>query len=242
MSEPVAAFFDVDDTLVCGNTALLLGRFLALRGEIPLSDFALRGAYYWIGHVLHRLDYREVIRHGARLVAGRCFDDVMEWGRACVRETISGRIYSEALSAIDTHRRAGHRVVLVSSAPRMVIEALAGHLSVGDALYTDGEVADGIVTGRVLEPACWGEGKRQLAEAFARAHGLSLLLSYFYTDSVTDLPLLRRVGHPRAVKPDRHLRKAALAHGWPILSFRTLARRGSTIAQTQAQMGKGAAG
>ncbi len=224
MPEAVAAFFDVDRTIVHGHTGWLLGRFLLGRGEFGLADLLVRGGRHWLRHLLRRVDYAEVIRYGVRLVAGRRLDDVMRWGRDCVEEVVSGRVYVKAVAAIRDHQRAGHRVVLLSSAPRMVVEALADHLGVHDALYTDVEVEGGIITTRVCEPLCWGEGKRELAERFAASRDLSLAASYFYTDSALDLALLHRVGHPRAVNPDRGLRRIAARAGWPVLRFHTLAR------------------
>jgi putative phosphoserine phosphatase / 1-acylglycerol-3-phosphate O-acyltransferase len=80
-------------------------------------------------------------------------------------------------------------------------------------------VRDGRFTGEAVRPVCYGDGKMYWAERFAAAEGLELDQSYFYTDSITDLPVLERVGEPRVVNPDPRLRRLALRRGWPVLQL-----------------------
>ena len=79
---------------------------------------------------------------------------------------------------------------------------------------------DGRFTGEAVRPVCYGAGKIYWAERFAQRHGIDLERSYFYTDSITDLPVLERVGEPRVVNPDPRLRRAAVRRGWPVMRLR----------------------
>ena len=90
-------------------------------------------------------------------------------------------------------------------------------LGIGHFLVTELVVRDGRFTGQVIEPVCYGRGKAYWAERFAAEHGVDLARSYFYTDSITDLPVLDRVGHPRVVHPDPRLRRLAQRRGWQVL-------------------------
>lgn len=118
------------------------------------------------------------------------------------------------------HRNQGHRVVIVSAATPYVVRHVARDLDLDDEyLATRLEVVDGKFTGRVVEPACYGQGKVILTRQYAADHNLDLGQSYFYSDSSSDLPLLEAVGHPVAVNPNRRLGRIAAGRGWPVMKF-----------------------
>ena len=112
-------------------------------------------------------------------------------------------------------------VALITASPNYTAAELAGHLGMGDedVMATRFEVVYGRFTGRLLEPMIYGQGKLDAARAYAAAHAVDLRRSYFYTDSIADLPLLEMVGFPVAVNPDRRLRHTALARGWSVVNF-----------------------
>ena len=124
---------------------------------------------------------------------------------------------------VAAHRRAGHVVALLTSATRYLAEPLGADLGIDHLLVTQLVVREGRFTGEVVQPVCYGRGKVYWAERFAAEHGVDLDQSYFYTDSITDLPVLDRVGHPRVVHPDPRLRRLAQQRGWQVL--RPSARR-----------------
>jgi putative phosphoserine phosphatase/1-acylglycerol-3-phosphate O-acyltransferase len=110
--------------------------------------------------------------------------------------------------------------VLLTSATRYLAGPLAADLGIDHMLVTQLTVENGRFTGEAVRPVCYGEGKTYWAERFAAAHGIDLARSYFYTDSITDLPVLERVGEPRIVNPDPRLGRLAARRGWPIFRFR----------------------
>jgi phosphoserine phosphatase len=107
-------------------------------------------------------------------------------------------------------------VAIASSAVRQVVQPLAEELSIPHVICSELEVCSGELTGEFDRPLCYGAGKRERAEAFARALGSDLEHAAFYTDSITDLPLLEAVGTPIVVNPDARLRRMALRRNWPI--------------------------
>src|SRR5688572_9692136 len=113
----------------------------------------------------------------------RFFDNDIAWA-----------ICTEAKARIESHRAEGHVVALLTSATHFLSLPLARTLGVEHILCTEVEVVDGHLTGRTLDPVCYGLGKVQRAETFAREHSIDLDRSFFYSDSVSDLPMLERVG------------------------------------------------
>jgi phosphoserine phosphatase len=120
---------------------------------------------------------------------------------------------------LDAHRRACEPVVLLTSSSRYASELAREQFGLDDVLFQVYETAGGKFTGEPGRPLCYGPGKVEKAEAWAREHRVDLGASAFYTDSYTDLPMLERVGRPRAVAPDLRLRREARRRGWPILDW-----------------------
>jgi putative phosphoserine phosphatase/1-acylglycerol-3-phosphate O-acyltransferase len=138
-----------------------------------------------------------------------------------VAEELVRYVAEEGRAWLESHRRRGHRIALITASPRYTADPLAAALGLApeDVLATRFEVQNGRFTGRLLEPMLYGTGKVSAAMDYARRHGLNLASSFFYTDSISDLPLLETVGYPVAVNPDRPLRRLAEARGWSIVRF-----------------------
>ncbi|HMI93633.1 MAG TPA: HAD family phosphatase, partial [Polyangiales bacterium] len=107
-------------------------------------------------------------------------------------------------------------MAIVTGATRYAARPLADELGIEHVIATELEVADGLFTGKVMRPMSYGTGKVVLTERLASEHGLSLDDATFYSDSITDLPLLERVGKPVAINPDARLRRVARKRGWRI--------------------------
>src|SRR5207249_11664899 len=134
--------------------------------------------------------------------------------------TIRSYLYPAMAATVEAHRRAGHVPVILTSATRYLAEPLAADLGIEHLLVTQLLVADGRFTGEAVRPVCYGDGKSFWAERLAGTLGLDLARSYFYTDSITDLPVLERIGEPRIVNPDPRLGRVAARRGWPIFRLR----------------------
>jgi len=126
---------------------------------------------------------------------------------------------------LKAHQDQGHTVVLLSSATQYQLALVAGELGVRHVICTRLQVEDGLLTGYMDGPACYGEGKYRAAIEFARQHRINLKSSWFYSDGAEDIPLLEAVGHPRPVNPDKKLAALAEDRGWPVRRFES---RGST--------------
>lgn len=216
----VAAFFDMDKTLLSGSSAVILARYMRKRGELPLQD-VLRVLAAMTSYKLGLLDMLETTRKIVLEMAGHSETDRIAYTRQWFTEHLVAYVTEEGRRWIAGHRRLGHRVALITASPTYIAEQLAEHLAMAkeDVMATRFEVQHGLFTGRVMEPMIYGQGKLDAAQEYAASHGVDLGQSYFYTDSIADLPLLEIVGYPVAVNPDRPLLKLAKAEGWSIVRF-----------------------
>ncbi len=212
-----AAFFDIDHTLITADSGLLFITYLIRRGDLKWRHL-LSPAYYHVLYRLNLLDINAVFRRYQAWIRGQTHADMKqlcaEWYAARVRPKISVTMAAQ----VAEHRRLGHVVAILSSATTYVAEPLARELGIEHLLVNRLIVADGRLTGEAVQPLCWGEGKLHWARQFAAEQEIDLSQSYFYSDSISDLPMLQLVGHPRPVNPDRLLRRHARRNGWPIVS------------------------
>ncbi len=213
-----AAFFDMDRTILSENSGNLYIRYLRQKGKLS-RWMNLRGYLWYFQYRLRISDLETIIKKTFTLVKGDREQDMIERCNRWFDEMVKDYIYPEAKPLIETHSRAGDLVAILSGGTQYIVRPLSQYLGLSKYLCTHLEVKDGILTGKVIEPLCYGEGKVYWARRFCQDHGLDLAKCYFYTDSIIDLPMLELVGHPRIVNPDPVLEKEARNRGWEIRYF-----------------------
>ena len=222
-----AAFFDLDHTLLSRSSGELYVRVLRQRGEISPRDLMTILA----ASVLYRLNMLEPERlmdRAARRYAGAEEEQMIRFCRRWFHESVRKHLYVEAVERVRQHQRDGHTVALLTAATNYVAEPAGEYLGIPHRICTRLHVDGGRFTGSIVKPICHGKGKVYWAERFSKTQGLDLSSSYFYTDSIRDIPALEAVGHPRPVNPDRLLLRAARRRGWPVERFRkTLGAEGT---------------
>lgn len=144
---------------------------------------------------------------------------MIELCRAWFDEMVARFIRPEMPALIEEHRRAGHEICILTASTPYVTRPLSERLGIGEWIASQLEVADGAFTGDIVRPLCYGEGKIHHARVWAAPRGIDLAQSFFYTDSITDLPMCEAVGTPILVSPDRKLRREGRARGWKILDL-----------------------
>ncbi len=215
----MAAFFDMDRTVVLANTGRLYARDLRRRGEIGLAA-SLRVGVVLLRYKLSLVDMNRVMNEAALSVKGWPEADMVSRCAEIFDRDVRPAISSAAVEAIESHRRSGHRIALLTASTQYMTRQLSECLGISDYLCTRLEVSEGHFTGACQQPLCFGEGKVTWAKRYADQHGIDLAASYFYTDSYSDLPMLEAVGHRRVVNPDPRLRLHAYRAKWPVLLFR----------------------
>jgi HAD superfamily hydrolase (TIGR01490 family) len=210
-----AALFDMDRTLVRRDTASLYVRYQRDIGEADWRQ-AARVAWWMLQYSFGVIDAGRVAEQVAADYAGRDERQMIESCRRWFRDYVLAHVSPTARRVVRQHREAGDRVAIVTGATRYAAAPLAAELGIEELVTTEMEVEDGRLTGRLVEPLCFGSGKVVRAERLARAGGFSLDRAVFYSDSITDLPLFERVGRPVAVNPDGRLRRLARRRGWDV--------------------------
>jgi HAD superfamily hydrolase (TIGR01490 family) len=235
----VAAFFDLDGTLIARNSATLYMKHLRETGQARRRDLAL--TFYYVGrYKLGLLDVERAIAVSMGWIRGRDEAAVRADCESWYARTIRPYVFPAMAATVAAHRRAGHVPVILTSATRYLAGPLAADLGIEHMLVTQLLVREGRFTGEAVRPVCYGEGKTYWAERFAAEQGIDLGRSYFYTDSITDLPVLERVGEPRVVNPDPRLGRLAGRRGWPVIRLRLEDRGAAFEAAPEAEQAAGA--
>lgn len=212
----VAAFIDLDGTLVAGYTARYLTEERMRAGEYTPVD-ALRTLGVMVGGGgLNPDTFEELLDQGAHAWAGRAVEDLDEMALRLFKKKIAGRIYPEMREIVQAHQDAGHTVVLTSSATSFQVRPVADALGIEQVLCNEFEQEDGILTGAMVKPVIWGDSKAYAAQRFAAEHDLDLDRSYFYADGDEDVALMYLVGNPRPVNAGEKMAKVAKKRGWPV--------------------------
>lgn len=222
-----AAFFDLDRTLISGASAFPFGVEAWRQGLASSSEIAK-----WTSEALSfmimgdkgdgtTLDIRAEFL--AR-IKGTEVGDLDHIGQAILPKLVA-KVRPESRKLVSMHHEAGRETWIVSASPQRIVEPLAASLSMTGAIGTEGEVIEGRYTGALDGPFIYGLGKAEAIEKLARDRGYDLALSYAYSDSISDLPMMEVVGHPVAVNPDSQLDTIAHERGWPIVIFARRTKR-----------------
>ena len=234
MSSKQAAFFDLDRTLIAGASPFVFARAARDAGHIHLKDFlndALQAIKFRIVGSTDNgsVNVRERILAAA---SGIRQSDMMALNEVVLPELL-GLIRPEARALLEQHHSAGRETWIVSASPIEIVEPLAIALGMTGGIGTKGELENGVYTGRLDGPFCYGEGKATAISALAVERGIDLSQSWSYSDSVSDIPMMEIVGHAVAVNPDPKMTVVARERGWPVVIFaqrsKMLMRRTTTL-------------
>jgi HAD superfamily hydrolase (TIGR01490 family) len=211
-----AAFFDVDGTLLTVQSGTLYIGYLRRKGLMDLSD-QLRIYWSFLTYRLGIMNLRRLVEVSSRWLRDQPESDIAEHCRDWYETEVSRYFCADVLDKLRGHQESGHVVALLTGGTRYLNDWVAGDLGIEHVLASRLEVRDGRFTGKPDGPLCYGKGKIHHAERFAAEYGIDLSRSWYYADSITDLPMLERVGHPVVVSPDPRLRIEAKRKGWPIM-------------------------
>ena len=215
-----AAFFDLDNTLIGGDSDYLWGEYLARLGVVPAAEHRRRNDLFMQSYLRGTLDVNEFLAFQLEPLRHHPMRRIEAWRAKFIETTISPLLLPKALDLLDAHRRRGDSLAIITSTNRFITEPIARLLGVDQLLATNLEVLAGRFTGRVSGPPCAGEGKVFHARRWAESNEASLAEATFYTDSISDLPLMEAVASPIAVDPDDRLESEARHRGWRIISLR----------------------
>jgi HAD superfamily hydrolase (TIGR01490 family) len=209
------ALFDMDGTLIDSDSDWLYLLHRRSRRQVGWHH-VLQGSWWYVQHRLGWFDAERIADRALRAFTGIREDDHAEDVAACYRARVQPRIAPDGRDAVAHHHARGDRLAIVTAASTQAAAPLARELGIAHVIASELAVDHGRLTGKLARPLCYGAGKLTRCRAFAAEHGASLADATFYTDSISDLPLLEAVGRPVAVNPDRRLRRLAVQRGWPV--------------------------
>jgi len=221
----VGAFFDFDGTLIAGFSATAFLKEHIRRGDVSpyeFLDLVSALTQFSVGG----LGFSGLMTSAAQFMRGVPESDYVAFGEELYEQQIARRIYPESRALVKAHQERGHTVAIISSATPYQVEPAARDLGIAHVVCSRYELRDGVFTGGIERPLCFGEGKVSAAEDLAGRFGVDLDQSFFYSDSDDDIQLLERVGRPQPLNPNTRLTEIAERKGWPIRRFRSRGQPG----------------
>jgi HAD superfamily hydrolase (TIGR01490 family) len=214
------AIFDLDNTLLGGDSDNLWGEFVCERGLVDGKDFAARNDQFYSDYKAGTLDIVAYLRFALSTLAGHPRKQLDAWHRDFMATKIEPILLPKAQQLLDSHRAQGHELLIITATNEFITRPIAELLGVSDLIACEGEIVDGRYTGEPFGVPSYHAGKVTRLNTWLAKRNITLDGACFYSDSHNDLPLLEIVDHPVAVDPDDRLRARAGDQGWPIISLR----------------------
>jgi HAD superfamily hydrolase (TIGR01490 family) len=215
-----AAFFDLDRTIIGGSSVFVFGKVAYGSGLVSKREL-LKDATNAVAFKMSGASDEKTNAVRDRIL--QAIEGVEVTTLTSMADEIIPKLMHdvrrEARGLIDLHTDAGRDTYIVSASPIEIVGRFAEEMDMTGALGTVAEIRNGVYTGELAQPFCYGEGKAHALRRIADEMGYSLEASYAYTDSAGDMPMLDAVGHPVAVNPDKALETVAYHRGWPIVEF-----------------------
>ncbi|MBB4818247.1 HAD superfamily hydrolase (TIGR01490 family) [Pseudomonas alcaligenes] len=214
------ALFDLDNTLLGGDSDHAWGDYLCERGILDGDAYKSRNDAFYQDYLAGRLNITDYLNFSLEILGRTEMAQLEQWHREFMRDCVEPIILAKGEALLAEHRAAGDKLVIITATNRFVTGPIAARLGVETLLATECEMENGRYTGRTTDVPCFRDGKVTRLERWLAETGLSLEGASFYSDSLNDLPLLERVTRPVAVDPDPKLRAEAERRGWPVISLR----------------------
>ena len=213
------AIFDLDNTLLAGDSDYLWGRYLCEIGVVDAQAYETANQRFYDDYREGQLDIDAFLRFALRPLRENRLDSLLRWRAEFIERSIAPIVSAAARDLVDRHRAAGDTLLIVTATNAFVTAPIARLFGIEHLIATEPELRDGRYTGEVAGTPAFREGKVARLEHWLSSRAETLRGSAFYSDSINDLPLLERVDFPTAVDPDPRLAAVARARGWPVLSL-----------------------
>lgn len=214
------AIFDLDNTLIAGDSDHLWGEFLCDQGIVDGDNFRSRNDGFYADYQQGTLDIDAYLRFVLEPLTGKRPEELQALQAQFMDTCIESLMQPAASRLIDSHRYRGHRPLIITATNEFITRPIADRLGIPDLLGCQFETRDGRITGEPMGTLTYREGKVTRLHEWLEAEQESMQDAWFYSDSHNDLPLLELVDHPIAVDPDDQLAATARERGWQIISLR----------------------
>ena len=214
------ALFDLDNTLLAGDSDYLWGCFLSDKGLVDMDLYEQANLRFYEQYKQGTLDIHEFLNFALTPLAENDFDQLQSFHAEFMESLIRPVMTQTGRDKIKMHREQGDTIVIITATNSFVTGPIAKAFAVDHLIATEPEIVDGQYTGKVSGTPCFQQGKITKLNEWLETSGKNLEGSYFYSDSHNDLPLLEQATHPIAVDPDDQLKAIALERNWKIETFR----------------------
>ncbi len=214
------ALFDLDNTLLAGDSDYLWGEFLCDHGIVDRDHYEKENQRYYELYKQGKLDIHAFQAFSQQPLVDNDTEKMLALREGFVDEKIRPIMSPASFELIEKHRQQGDTLVIITATNSFVTRPIATAFDIEHLLATEPEVIDGRYTGKIAGIPCFQQGKVERLREWMQQHQMSMQGSWFYSDSHNDLPLLKEVDHPVAVDPDDTLLDYARAQSWPIISLR----------------------
>ena len=214
------ALFDLDNTLLAGDSDHAWGEFLVEEGIVDAEEYRRANDRFYQEYLNGELDIMRYLSFALQPLARYDMNELLLWREQFINAKVKPMMLSKAQKLLNDHRQQGHTLMIITATNRFVTEPVAELLGVEHLIATDPELVNGRFTGAVAGTPSFQNGKVERLEDWLQSTGETLEDAWFYSDSHNDLPLLRKVDNPVAVDPDPTLEQAARENGWTVMSLR----------------------
>jgi HAD superfamily hydrolase (TIGR01490 family) len=212
--------FDLDNTLIAGDSDHLWGEFLVENALVDAELYRARNDEFYCAYQRGELDVLAYLRFALAPLSRFTLAELDELHQQFLAEKIQPLRLPAAEALIAEHKARGDVLAIITSTNRFVTAPIARMLGVDHLLATELELAGDRYTGKLVGVPCYQAGKIEHLQRWLQENPQEMTGSYCYSDSINDLPLLQQVDNPVVVDPDPRLQAHARAHGWPILKLR----------------------
>jgi HAD superfamily hydrolase (TIGR01490 family) len=214
------AIFDLDNTLIAGDSDYSWGEFLVRKRLVDGEEYRLANDHFYGEYKNGTLDIHAFLRFSLAPLTQHSLDALVDLHAEFMRDFVEPMMLPKAFALLEFHRARGDYLLIITATNAFVTRPIASRLGVDDIIATEPEIVNGRYTGNSLGTPCFQRGKVTRLKEWLMTHDYDLSDSYFYSDSINDLPLLEQVAHPVAVDPDARLAAIALQRGWSVMSLR----------------------
>lgn len=214
------AIFDLDNTLIAGDSDHAWGEFLVAKNQVDGDYYRAMNDRFYADYEAGQLDIAAYLDFSLAPLANIAPQQLTQLHLEFMQQIIAPMRLAKADNLITKHRDAGDRLLVITSTNRFIVQPICQVLGIDELLATELEIVDNRYTGKVVGTPTYREGKVERLNQWLQDNDVNSDGSYFYSDSINDLPLLLHVSHPVAVDPDQALRQEAIARDWQILSLR----------------------
>ena len=214
------AIFDLDNTLIAGDSDHAWGEFLVEEGIVDAEAYRKANDRFYQEYLNGEMDILNYLGFALQPLSIHSMDELLDWRARFTDKKVRPMLQKKASELLNSHRQRGHTLMIITATNRFVTEPIADILGIEHLIATEPEMVNGHYTGEVAGIPSFQEGKVARLNDWLEAHNESLDGAWFYSDSHNDLPLLEKVDNPVAVDPDSKLEVFARNKGWNVMTLR----------------------